>query len=167
MSYLLLSYSGAKPLKKWIASGFLLPFAVYFVFTRGHYSLIDNADLIIHEAGHFFFGFLGNFIHAAGGTFMQITFPLFLAAYFFRSGYRTGVQIFIFWLGQNLINISIYAADAQVRKLPLLGNGKHDWFYMLGQLNVLPEAEQVGYLFFSLAILVMLGALLLPLYLDE
>jgi hypothetical protein len=167
MSYLLLSYSGAKPLQKWIASALLLTLALYFIISRGQYTLIDNADLIIHEAGHFFFGFLGSFIHAAGGTLMQILFPLFLAGYFFRSGYRAGVQVFLFWLGQNLVNISVYAADARVRKLHLLGNGKHDWYYMLGQLNLLAQAELVGYLFFSLAIIALVMAIILPLYLDE
>ncbi len=167
MSYLYMSYSGIRPIRKWITSGVLFLFSLYFILGRGNYSLIDNADLIIHEAGHFFFGFMGSFIHAAGGTIMQILFPLFIAFYFFRTGYRTGFQIFIFWLGQNLINISVYAADAQVRKLRLLGNGKHDWTYMLGKLGLLDQAEAVGYLFFGTAVVVILIALLLPLYLDE
>jgi len=167
MSYLAIGYSGIRPLKKWITSIFLLPFSLYFIFSRGEYSLIDNADLIIHEAGHFFFGFMGNFIQAAGGTLMQILFPAFLAFYFFRSGYRPGLQIFIFWLGQNLINISVYAADAQVRKLQLLGNGKHDWYYMLRDLGILNHCELVGFSFFTLAMVVMAMALFLPLYLDN
>ncbi len=167
MSYLAVGYCGIQPLKKWITSSVLSPFFIYFILSRGNYSLIDNADLIIHEAGHFFFGFLGSFIQAAGGTLMQILFPAFLAYYFLRAGYRTGVQIFIFWLGQNLINISVYAADAKVRRLPLLGNGKHDWYYLLSQLGMLDNCEIVGYLFFISAVFIMSGALLLPLYLDD
>ena len=167
MSYLAVGYSGFQPLKKWITSAVLVPFSLYYIFSHGEYTLIDNANLIIHEAGHFFFGFMGNFIQAAGGTLMQILFPAFLALYFLRTGYRTGVQIFIFWLGQNLINISVYAADAQVRKLHLLGNGKHDWYYMLRELGILNQCELVGFTFFTLAILLMVVALLLPLYLDN
>jgi len=166
MSYIDVGYCGFQPLKKWITSAVLLPFSLYYIFSYGEYSLIDNADLIIHEAGHFFFGFMGNFIQAAGGTLMQILFPALLAFYFLRTGYRTGVQIFIFWLGQNLINISVYAADAQVRKLHLLGNGKHDWYYMLRELGILNQCELVGFTFFSLTILLMVASLLLPLYLD-
>ena len=30
-----------------------------FALHRGHYTLLDNADLIIHEAGHVFFSLLG------------------------------------------------------------------------------------------------------------
>ncbi|MCK4894972.1 MAG: hypothetical protein KAT07_13430 [Calditrichia bacterium] len=167
MSYIAVGYSGFQPLKKWITSAVLVPFSLYYIFSHGEYTLIDNANLIIHEAGHFFFGFMGNFIQAAGGTLMQILFPAFLAFYFLRTGYRTGVQIFIFWLGQNLINISVYAADAQVRKLHLLGNGKHDWYYMLRELGILNQCELVGFTFFTLAILLMVVALLLPLYLDN
>jgi hypothetical protein len=167
MSYLLLGYSGWTPAKKWITSFMLAPVALYLSMTRGNYSFIDNADLIIHEAGHFFFGFLGSFLHAAGGTLMQILFPLFIAFYFFRVGYRTGVQIFIFWLAQNLVNISVYAADAKVRKLTLLGNGKHDWYYMLGELGLLNQAEIVGFFFFTVAIIVFMTTLTFPLFLDE
>jgi hypothetical protein len=36
------------------------PIALYWVLNRGEYGLIDNADLVIHEAGHFFFKFFGN-----------------------------------------------------------------------------------------------------------
>lgn len=166
MSYMFLGYSGFTPFKKWWASICLIPFALYFILTHGHYSLIDNADLIIHEAGHFFFGFFGSFIHAAGGTLMQIIFPLFIALYFFRAGYRTGVQVFIFWLGQNLVNISVYAADGRARKLHLIG-GKHDWYYMLGQLNLLDKAELVGAIFFLLAICIFVFAIIIPLFVDD
>jgi hypothetical protein len=167
MREMILGYSGLHPLKKWITSFILIPFSIYYLANWGQYTLIDNADLIIHEAGHFFFGFLGSFIHAAGGTLMQIIFPSFIALYFLRTGYRTGTQIFIFWLGQNLINISVYAADADDRILPLLGNGKHDWYYMLGQLGLVQQADIVGWLFFGTAIVIIIASLLFPLYTDE
>jgi hypothetical protein len=151
-----------KPIKKWYLTFILIPLALYFSFTRGQYTLIDNIDLIIHEAGHFFFGFFGDFIQMAGGTLMQILFPLFLAWYFYRNGYRTGVQIFIFWLGQNLINISVYAADANKMQLKLIG-GRHDWLYLLNKLNLLKSADEVGYVIFTLAILVFAISMILPL----
>jgi len=75
MSYLILGYSGITPYKKWITSLFLIASTIYFIMNWGNYTLIDNANLIIHEAGHFFFSFFGEFIHAAGGTLMQILFP--------------------------------------------------------------------------------------------
>ncbi len=150
-----------KSIKKWYVSFILAPLALYFIFTRGQYTLLDNIDLIIHESGHFFFGFFGDFIQMAGGTIMQIIFPLFLAWYFYRNGYRTGVQIFIFWLGQNLINISVYSADANKMKLKLIG-GRHDWLYLLNKLGLLNSADEVGYVFYSLAILVFIISIILP-----
>lgn len=98
---------------------------------------------------------------------MQIIFPLFMAFYFLKSGYRTGVQIFIFWLGQNLINISVYAADAQLRQLPLLGKGTHDWYFMLKEFALLEQTEIFGYLFFVAGILTITLSLILPLFFDE
>ncbi|MEJ2636226.1 MAG: hypothetical protein P8184_13170 [Calditrichia bacterium] len=162
-----LSYCGFRPLQKWYVSFFLIPIGLYLIFHRGHYLFIDNADLIIHEAGHFFFGFLGTFIHFLGGTLMQIVFPLFIAFFFLSKGYRTGVQFFIFWLGQNLINISVYAADAPVRRLHLLGGGKHDWYYMLSRLGILDHAELVGYIFFSAAIAVFIIGVIFPLFMEN
>ena len=156
-------------IKKWIPSFIILPIAVYLVLNRGHYTWIDNADLVIHEAGHIFFMFFGSFIHSAGGTLMQIILPLLIAWYFFRNSYRLGVQISLLWLGQNFINISVYAADARARVLPLLGGNKagHDWHYMLGELNILEYDQTVGYFFWGISILVFITALLMPLLIRE
>jgi len=154
-------------IKNWALSLFLFPWAVYFLANYGKYTLLDQINLIIHEAGHFFFMFFGSLIHAAGGTIMQIIFPLFLAFYFLRHGYRPGVQLFIFWLGQNLISISVYAADANKLKLRLLGNGKHDWLYMLGRFKLLESADLAGDIFLYLAVLVFILALMTPLWFDR
>lgn len=97
---------------------------------------------------------------------MQIVFPLFIAWYFYRNGYRTGVQLFIFWLGQNLINISVYAADANKMKLKLIG-GRHDWFYLLNRLGILQSADIAGYIIFFFAILIIILSILLPLRYDK
>ena len=52
-------------------------------FKQGKYTWIDNADLVIHEAGHIFFMFFGKFIHFAGGTLMQIITSFFNRMVFF------------------------------------------------------------------------------------
>ena len=163
------SYSKWDEIKKWIPSVIILPFAVYWILNRGEYGLIDNADLVIHEAGHFFFMFFGKFIYTAGGTLMQIILPSLIIWYFFRNGYRTGVQFSLLWLGQNFINISVYAADAQAQELPLLGGNKvyHDWHYLLGELNILKYDAEVGYLFFGIAILIFIISILLPLVIKD
>lgn len=156
-------------IKRWLPSIIILPVCVYLVLNRGHYTWIDNADLVIHEAGHIFFMFFGKFIHFAGGTLMQIILPSFIAWYFFRNRYRTGLQVSLLWLGQNFINISVYAADARARALPLLGGNKagHDWHYMLGTLNLLEYDQTIGYLLWGISMLIFLAALLMPLLIRE
>ena len=90
-----LSLKKAKPIsrwdniKRWIPSLIILPIAVYWVLNRGEFSLMDNIDLVIHEAGHFFFSLFGKFIYTLGGTLMQIILPSIIAGYFFRNNYRT------------------------------------------------------------------------------
>ncbi|MDP2364487.1 MAG: hypothetical protein Q8M94_12060, partial [Ignavibacteria bacterium] len=85
--------------------------------------------------------------------------------YFFRNEYRTGMQFSLLWLGQNFINISVYAADAQARRLPLLGGNKvyHDWHYLLSEIGLLQFDAEVGYFFFSIAIIIFIITLILPL----
>lgn len=159
------SYSRFDQFKRWIPSIIIFPIAVYWVINRGNYGLLDNIDLVIHEAGHFFFSFFGKFIYTLGGTLMQIILPSIIALFFFRNNYRTGVQFSLLWLGQNFINISVYAADAQARKLPLLGGNKvyHDWHYMLAEIGVLQYDYLVGYFFFGTAILIFIITIFMPL----
>ena len=100
---------------------------------------------------------------------MQILLPSLIIWYFFRNEYRTGVQFGLLWLGQNLVNISVYAADASAQKLHLLGgsNVYHDWHYILGELGLLNFDAAVGYLFFIFAILIFIVTLLIPLIIRE
>lgn len=166
-----ISLKKAKPItgwgtfKRWIPSIIIVPIAAYWVMNRGEFGLLDNIDLVIHEAGHFFFSLFGKFIYTLGGTLMQIILPSIIAGYFFRNNYRTGVQFGLLWLGQNFINISVYSADAQARKLPLLGGNKvyHDWHYMLGEIGILEHDYLIGYTFFGIAIAIFLVSILMPL----
>lgn len=162
-------YSQTSEIKKWLPSIIILPIAIYWTLNRGNYGIIDNADLVIHEAGHLFFMFFGKFIYTLGGTLMQIILPSLIAFTFFRNNYRTGVQFGLLWLGQNFINISVYAADAQARKLPLLGGNKvyHDWHYLLSELGILEYDFIVGYIFYAMAILIFLITVLLPLIIKD
>jgi hypothetical protein len=166
-----ISLKKAKPItgwgifKKWVPSIIILPLAVYWVINQGEFGLLDNIDLVIHEAGHFFFMLFGKFIYTLGGTLMQIILPSIIAGYFFRNNYTTGVQFGLLWLGQNFINISVYAADAQARKLPLLGGKKvyHDWHYLLGEVGILDYDYIVGDTFLGIAVIIFIIAILMPL----
>ncbi|MGH1365716.1 MAG: hypothetical protein ACRBF0_19300 [Calditrichia bacterium] len=160
-------YTGMQPYSKWWLSALLLPCALYLLSDRNAFTILGYADLIIHEAGHFFFSFFGEFMHFLGGTLMQLIFPILLIVHFFINGYRTAVQLFVFWLGQNLINISVYVADAPYQRLQLLGNGRHDWAYMLGRLDLISSAELLGNMIWWSSFPVLVGSLFIPLIMEN
>lgn len=155
--------------RKWIVSLIILLVASYLVYKRGSFSWIDNVDLVLHEAGHLIFFFFGKFIYTLGGTLMQLIIPGLIVHYFHWHQYRTGTQIALLWVGQNFINISVYAADAQAKQLPLLGGKSvyHDWNYLLGELGLLQYDAEVGYFFVGLAVITFLIAVFMPLIIRD
>jgi hypothetical protein len=158
-----------EPIIRWIPSLIILPIALYWALNRGHYGIIDNADLVIHEAGHFFFSFFGKYIYTLGGALMQILLPSCILWYFLSNYYKTGMQFTLLWIGQNFINISVYAADARSQSLPLLGGNSvyHDWHYLLNEINMLEYDHEIGYIIFGIGLLIFLLAIFLPLIIRD
>lgn len=157
-------------MKRWIPSLILLPFVILLVFNQGKFiPILDHFNLLIHEGGHGIFSIFPKFVYTLGGTLMQIILPLIFIYYFLSNQKKTGAQVSLIWLGQNMLNISVYAGDAIERKIPLLGGNKvyHDWTYMLHEINLLLYAKEVGYFFFGLGVLVFIIALLIPLFWKE
>jgi hypothetical protein len=89
--------------------------------------------------------------------------------YFIKHHKAIPAQIFAVWLGQNLINISVYAGDALKRQLPLIGGKgtRHDWTYLLIKLDLLDKADTVGDVIFYTAVGVFVITLFLPLFVKE
>ena len=113
-------------------------------------SFLDNVDLPIHEFGHLLFRPLGEFMMIAGGSLFQILMPAVFVAYFlwqrsFYSAAFTGL-----WIGQSLLNVWVYAADAVKMQLVLTSGmtgsegGFHDWNYMLTSLGLLGSTATVA-----------------------
>lgn len=154
--------------KTWIPSAIVAAAGLYFLFTRRDYGLLDAADLFVHELGHVVFSPMGEPLRMAGGTLLQIIVPVLLAFGFLKGSYRPGVQFSLFWLGQNLLNISVYAQDARRQMLPLVGgpHARHDWHWMLGQLGILQLDQGVGYFFIALAVVSFAAAVIAPKYLN-
>ena len=94
-------------------------------------------NLAFHEAGHVFLSMFPRFIHFAGGTLFQLLVPAVCLVHLLRRGANLGWQLCLFWLGENLLNISIYAGDAVKQELPLVGGGEHDWTYLLTELGLI------------------------------
>ena len=111
---------------------------------RWHF--IDGVNLIIHEAGHVVFMPFGEFVTIAGGSLLQLIAPAAFAVYFYRAGQPFSAALVLLWLGQSMLNVSVYAGDALARELPLLGgdDSVHDWNYILERLGLLERARDVG-----------------------
>jgi hypothetical protein len=111
----------------------------YAMLTPDQYHLIDTINLIFHEAGHTIFAFFGEFIHVLMGSGTQVLIPLLCAAQFYRQNNLFAVAVMVMWAGQSMHGVAVYAADAQVMQLELLGgdNVIHDWNYLLHTLGLL------------------------------
>ncbi len=151
-------------LRPWLPSAALLPVCGYVLFSRGEVVGLDLLTLLVHEAGHLCFFFLGDFLYAAGGSIMQVLLPAVLVWHFWQHGIRTGVQVSLLWLGQSALNVGIYAADARLQELPLLVGRKHDWFHLLQQAGLLEYDLAFAYVFCFVAMLSFLALLALPLW---
>ena len=107
---------------------------------------LDNLNLVFHEAGHWLWSPLGQFWAIAGGSLTQILIPMAVMITFIWQRDLLGIGFGLFWIGNNLINVSYYIADAQARVLPLLGGEAsiHDWNWLLVELGWLDKAEMIG-----------------------
>ena len=152
-------------IKKWIPSLIFLPIILWLIFNGGKFIIIlDHFNLLIHEGGHGIFKIFGDFIYTLGGTLMQIMLPSLFIYYFIRNEKKISTQISLIWLGQNLLNISVYAADALERKLPLLGGKKvyHDWTHLLNQTGLILYADEAGYFFYGFGLIAFIFSIIFP-----
>jgi cyclophilin family peptidyl-prolyl cis-trans isomerase/HEAT repeat protein len=139
--------------------GLIVILAVYGFITfsdPSRYRLLDNVDLAIHEAGHIFFAPFGEFVGYLGGTLLQLIVPLTFFGYFLYHRNRYAAAVLLWWVGQNLWNISVYIKDARSLELPLVGGGEHDWAYLLGELGLLHRDQAIGQTVFLLGVLLYL-----------
>jgi len=125
----------------------------------GTFRLIDNVDLAIHEAGHVFFGPFGEFIGFLGGTLMQLIVPMTFFGYFLYRRDQYAASVLLWWVAQNLWNISVYIKDARSMELPLVGGGVHDWRVILGDTGILPRDQEIGQLVYAAGVLCYLGSI--------
>ncbi len=153
----------------WIISALLLPVMIFLVFNRGEFIFIDFVNLLIHEGGHGIFRVFGKFIYTLGGSLMQLLIPSMFVVFYLLHRQIVASQISLFWLGENIFNVSNYISDARAMRLPLLGGNKvyHDWHYILNSSSLLEYDKTFGNIVFVIGILCLLFALLLPLMLRE
>ena len=108
--------------------------------------LIDGVNLLIHEAGHMVFMPFGHFIMIAGGSMFQVIMPAAFVIYFYWYGKYYQASLVSFWVGESILNVSVYAADSIKMQLPLLGgpDSIHDWNYLLTETGLLSSTPLIG-----------------------
>jgi hypothetical protein len=119
---------------------------------------LDSANLALHEAGHPLVSIFSSRATVYGGTLFQLAFPLAMAWHFHRLANLTGVAASMVWLGENLLNIARYMADARVQELPLVGNGDHDWTEIFGRWGVLHLDGRIAGMVRGAGVIVVIGA---------
>ncbi len=113
--------------------------------------VLDHANLAFHEAGHLFFGPLGDTAGLYGGTVGQFVFPVVAVIVFLRKSNWFAAALGFVWLFQSTIYMARYMADARARKLPLVGGGEHDWYRIFSQWNALASDVVIANAFKTVA----------------
>lgn len=109
-------------------------------------TFLHNVNLVFHEAGHVFFGILGQFIGSLGGTLGQFIMPVLCGGTFYlKQGNLFGTIVCCWWFAENFLDIAPYINDARAGVLPLVGGntgqhapyGFHDWEYLLTETGLI------------------------------
>ena len=176
-------------LKKWWCTLLLLPFVyetlhqvyralrynIYFMITHEFpfpiniiHFFLDNFLLLVHEAGHTFFGILGiRFVTILGGSLFQILLPLAICVFTWINRQKIGMQLSLALVGLSWLDVAGYAADGGQQQLPLIGGlskESHDWRNLLMDMNMIEYDLHFGIAFAVIGASCYLAALLVPLY---
>jgi hypothetical protein len=138
----------------------------YYAQTYTQWHFIDSVNLIFHEAGHTLFSFFGEHIHAFMGSGFQLLVPLGISFYFFYQKQYLSAALCLFWVAQNILNISVYVGDALQMQLDLLGGDSsiHDWNYLLGEFNLLSYTNTIASFLHTIGMFVLYTATVSSLY---
>lgn len=100
---------------------------------------------------------------------MQMLIPAMFIVYYIIHRSRFGFQLSLFWLGENLMNISVYAADARAHALPLLGGSKvyHDWTWLLSHMDLMEYDTLIGDIFFYAGVICFIIVLIAPIIIKK
>ena len=120
--------------------GFSMLAALLMLHDNGFIRIIDYANTVFHEAGHFVFGVFGDTAGLYGGTLGQLVPPIISAVVFWRQKSLVSVSIALLWLFENFFDIAAYMTTARSEGpivLGVLGWGYHDWWVILSRWGVL------------------------------
>ena len=136
----------------------------WLTYSRGGWvPLLSAFDLAVHEFGHLLTVWAPATLCSAAGSALQIAAPLALAAYFWWRRDDLAVILMVAWAAENLHNVSVYVADAQVMALPLFGDdgsgAGHDWHNILLELGALGSADRLALVLKTASVMLFVVAL--------
>jgi hypothetical protein len=135
---------------KLIFAGLMSIYFLWIAFDPLQGSFLDLVDLPIHETGHLLFRPLGEFMSIAGGSLFQVILPAAFVGYFIWNGKYYAASIVLFWVGQSILNVYVYAADAVVMQIVLTSGftgsegSFHDWNYLLTATGLIGSTKMMA-----------------------
>ena len=152
---------------------FAVVMSIYFLWIaydpmRG--SFLDLVDLPVHETGHLVFRPFGQFMSIAGGSLFQIIMPAAFVGYFIWQDKYYASSIVLFWVGQSILNVYVYAADAVVMQLVLTSGltgsegSFHDWNYLLTATGLIGSTKMVAGIIRAIGTLTIIAAAIGSIY---
>jgi hypothetical protein len=142
------AWINAQPWKRVSMAGLLISvaFVGYIAYWalrgNGWVPLLDDANFGVHEAGHPLFGIFSNRLAVYGGTLMQLALPAVCVFEFWRRRDTLSYALCGIWLGESVLNVARYMADARAMQLPLAGFGEnvlHDWNLIFSRWGLLQQ----------------------------
>jgi hypothetical protein len=134
---------------QWVVAAGVTVLLAWLTYSRGGWIPVLSAfDLGVHEFGHLLTAWAPPLLCSFAGSAAQVAGPLLLGAYFWWRRDHLAVILMVAWAAENLHNVSVYIADAQVMILPLFGDdgsgSGHDWHNILTQLGLLQATDQIA-----------------------
>ena len=127
-------------------------------------SFLDLVDLPVHETGNLLFRPFGQFLMVAGGSLFQIIVPAVFVGYFWWNEKYYSAAIVLFWVGQSILNVFVYANDSVVMQLVLTSGftgsegSFHDWNYLLTETRLINSTRTVANIIRLLGTLTIIAA---------
>ena len=153
------SIQGSGSTRGWVGTLLLLPLCGYYAVKGGEVTILESTSMLLNTLGHHVAAPLGPAGAMAGGIAFQFLVPLALVIFFLRRQYGFGVQVFLFWLGQTSIFLSLTASG----EVATFRQGTAAWHHLLAPLDVPLAHVAIGLFFLGMACF--LAATLTPLWL--
>lgn len=154
-------------LSDWVGTAILLPICGYYVYRGSGITILDSLCMLVFDAGRLVFEVISPALVHLGGVAVLVILPLLLIWYFSSYGYCLGIQVFMFWLGQNLLFLSRTCEGAGSRHVSLLNRYEFDVYALLSYLQLENSLVVIGHTLFMVGVAVFLALLVLPLYVNR